>query len=172
VDEGSLVDKGANPAARIVLFKRDESPAAAEELDGVPAIAKIGAKISADRLARLKTAAEALLAIIAEAETRPDAGTESRLPAEKRGMEVDVSKPVRKGALPAATMAKLPPEVASYIGELEGKLGVTTLAPDIFDKLPADGPTHMETVGFGVHLSRCPRNASSGSCDPRQTPSM
>jgi hypothetical protein len=146
VDEGSLVDKGANPAARVVLFKRDESATEPEAPMSAMAVDKIGAKISADRLARLKTAAEALLAIIAEAETPPDAGTESGMPAEKRGTEVDVSTQVRKGALPAATMAKLPPEVASYIAELEGKLGVTTLAPDIFDKLPEEAKAHIAAL--------------------------
>ena len=68
IDRVDLVDDGANPDASILLFKRDggdDDMADDAKDDGVQ---KVGAKISAARMARLKALRDELASLIADAQ--------------------------------------------------------------------------------------------------------
>jgi hypothetical protein len=80
---GSLVDKGANPGAHILLFKRDDTAGAEAHEDVTAALAtlgKVGRKMSGPRMAALKVAIEHLNQILSEVAASGCADDETKEP--------------------------------------------------------------------------------------------
>lgn len=134
---GSLVDKGANPGAHILLFKRDESqptvrtenatmPAEAAamlaKIDPAKLLTKVGRKMAGPRMAALKVAIEHLNQILSECsaergepaddDKEPDMAKKNDAPA------VDEAPEVTPETAPVVEKAAETEDVAKQLSDL------------------------------------------------------